>query len=421
MIKNYYSKFYGRILMGLFAMLVCNSLFADNLNKGDKFWYATGENSIYCYVIKECADGRGEVEIIAPCEGIVSETQTYFDVEHEVVGKLVIPAVVADESGNEYKVKSIHSDTYYNCYKLKEVEVDAEEIYSWAFSFSEHLEKVTFGDNVRRVSNSFWHTKIKSVNINHIESTYDCNPFAHCEALEEITKAEDNDALAIVDGVLYTSDMKTLVCFPSKKDYASWTGFPAEVERICECAFGYVKMDKLVIPASVANSSNSYFSAFNCCEPRVVYANGKYMCYAAFNSVYSIEELHIAETVQSVGQLYINWSENLKDIYLYGTELPDWSYDSTSPYASLQRCYDATLHVKPGHDMPAKIAADINKWANFTNVVEDITSIPEEIDGISNIYCEPVSNPAAYSIAGLKVSDNYRGVVIVNGKKCLKK
>lgn len=418
--KIYNKKTCGRIIMGLFAMLMSNSIFADNLKFGDKFWYVSGENSICCLVTKECSGGKGTVDIVKQNDfDTYAETQNYFDAAHEPKGKLVIPAVVTDESGNEYDVKHVYGSAFYNCLKLTELEVNAEEIWSWAFSFCENLEKVTIGDNVSSISDSFWHTKIKAINLNHVTETLGNNPFGYCECLEEISKAEDNVAFAVVDGVLYTGDKKTLLCFPSKKDFASWTGFPNETEKIAEEAFGYVQMDKLVIPASVADSYYSHISAFECCSPKVVYANGRYMCASTFTSVETIEELHIAETVQLIGQLYINCGEKIKDVYLYGTELPNWEYGSTYTYASLKGCYNATLHVKPGCDMPAKIAADTDKWANFKNVVEDITSVPGELTSIVHVNTS-ADNTAAYSLTGMKVDDNYHGIVIINGKKVLK-
>lgn len=381
----------------------------------DTFEYQSGENTLFCRITETAEGGRGKVDIEGENDFYDGPTQNYFSAEKEPKGKLVVPAIVTDPNGDEYYVETIAKHTYYNCRQLKELDLNCKTLGDAAFAYCENVEKVTLGDNVTTFyPGPFFHSGIKSINLNKVTEIYcyDAQPFEGCTNLEEITVPEDNPAFVAVDNVLFSKDMKRLITFPYFVDYASWSGFPEGLEKIEPYAFIYLNTKKFVLPSSLGDIRFSYSSAFVNCTVDELYVNGKYVSTAAFNNS-DIKAVHIGSDVEFIGQInFTGFYTN--DIYLHGTSLPDWEYDSTSFYSSFRNCFDATLHVMPGFDLPAKIAADTNKWANFTNVVEDV-EVPEEV---SITDCTATSAASAiYNLQGQPVNANHRGIIISNGKK----
>ena len=69
----------------------------------------------------------------------------------------------------------------------------------------------------------------------------------------------------------------------------------------------------------------------------------------------------------------------------------------------------------PGYDMLAKIAACPKTWGMFENVVEDITTVPTQIQTV-NMTSSTTASPA-YNLSGQRVGNDYHGLMIRDGKK----
>lgn len=76
------------------------------------------------------------------------------------------------------------------------------------------------------------------------------NPFCPMLFIEEIIVDEANENYVVVDGVLYTKDMKTLVSYPIKKKGTSFT-IPDGVETIGIAAIYGTELEEIIIPDSV--------------------------------------------------------------------------------------------------------------------------------------------------------------------------
>ena len=76
-------------------------------------------------------------------------------------------------------------------------------------------------------------------------------PFRYCTALEEIEVSSDNYALAAVDGVLYSKDLKTIVQYPAGKKDKNYT-LLATTEEIYPFAMeGNPYVESLTLPESL--------------------------------------------------------------------------------------------------------------------------------------------------------------------------
>ncbi|MDE7365404.1 MAG: leucine-rich repeat domain-containing protein, partial [Ruminococcus sp.] len=85
------------------------------------------------------------------------------------------------------------------------------------------------------------------------------NPFAPCVQLTEIAVDKDNKNYCSVDGVIFTKDMKKLVCYPAEKSGTSYT-IPDGVEKIGVASFYETKLKEVTLPDSLNEISRHAFS-----------------------------------------------------------------------------------------------------------------------------------------------------------------
>jgi len=91
--------------------------------------------------------------------------------------------------------------------------------------------------------------------------------FYGCRSLSSLKVSEENRFFRSVDGVLFTADGKTLVCYPAAKDGSEYT-VPEGVEHIGDFAFMWCdSLKTITFPASVERVGDD---AFKECAPELV-------------------------------------------------------------------------------------------------------------------------------------------------------
>ena len=85
--------------------------------------------------------------------------------------------------------------------------------------------------------------------------------FSGCYNLKEIKVSESNKVYRSIDGVLYTKDLKTIICHPQKKDNEKFV-IPAGVTSIGDHAFSSCdNLQQINIPTSVTSIGDYAFSS----------------------------------------------------------------------------------------------------------------------------------------------------------------
>lgn len=108
------------------------------------------------------------------------------------------------------------------------------------YAFNEkNLKKITIPATVTNISES--------------------NPFAALLFLEEIIVNEDNENYVTSDGVLYTKDMKTLICYPMMKKGDTFT-IPDTVETLGIASVYSTPLKEIIVPANVKKLNRHCFS-----------------------------------------------------------------------------------------------------------------------------------------------------------------
>lgn len=105
---------------------------------------------------------------------------------------------------------------------------------------------------VKAYSNIFWGcTNLQSVDIGSNLKAISGNIFRECPNLTKVTVSASNPYMIVEDDIVYTSDKKTLIYYPSGRSGSRFR-VPDGVTKIGECAFTYMgELKELRIAASV--------------------------------------------------------------------------------------------------------------------------------------------------------------------------
>ena len=189
---------------------------------------------------------------------------------------------------------------------------------------------------------------VEVINIGESVLEIDGKSFYSCWALQRIEVDENNPNYCDVDGVLYSKDMKTLICCPPNHDQYVRTklGYEAEpyradateeyindvqtfvvpstVETIGELAFAYTNIRNIYLPEGL--KSIETLGLFKLHEPKDQWSNTP-----SLDAIYSYktdaEILDSAFTSQeALGEVYLSLPEGLEyigsDAVSYNQELP---------------------------------------------------------------------------------------------------
>lgn len=271
------------------------------------------------------------------------------------------------------------------------------------------------------------------------------NPFASCFSLEEIAVDEKNKNYTSVDGVLYSKDMKNILCYPPAKDGETFT-IPNGIEEVGIAAFTDTALTEIILPDSVSTLDRHCFCynqhmtsidmsgtsiavipamAFVQCDmlKEVVFSDSTTeIQLAAFMSCKNLEEVTLPPALNTVGQNaftdtamtkviipesvtsigysafgYKNETTAVSDFLIigaansaasaYATDTDaDYDYKNDFTFVSIetyekQLAYEA-LNPKRSGDFDYAIIDGEGYLTNCTSISESV-EVPAEIDGVT--------------------------------------
>ena len=113
--------------------------------------------------------------------------------------------------------------------------------------------------------------------------------FLYCENLQEINVTESNEFYRTIDGVLYTKDLKAIICYPAGKKNENFV-IPSGVTSIEDYTFRDCKsLCEITIPSSVTSIGNNAFSSCSNLQEINVTESNKF--YRAIDSVLYTKDL----------------------------------------------------------------------------------------------------------------------------------
>lgn len=226
-----------------------------------------------------------------------------------------------------YKVISIGTNAFYNCFSLISVMVPdgVTIIEKHAFYNCGQLTSVTIPDSVKTIEEAaFYACRLTSVTIPESVTNINGNSFLSCWYLTNIVVSKDNTSYKHIDGILFTYDDKKLICYPTgKKGVYAIPESVTSIEEFCfnNCDF----LTSVTIPDGV-----------------------KTIEFATFANCDSLTSVKIPNSVMSIGGAAFSDCTSLTSITYAGTIL-EWkaiaknaSWDDTTPDYTVY-CIDGTI------------------------------------------------------------------------------
>ena len=162
-----------------------------------------------------------KVEVVYGSEKIYEEAVTVTEKED---GTVEIAAITNREKATELKLDTVDG---------KAVTSIARHPFAW----DESIETLYIGKDVAELRGE---------------------SFVNLRALKKFVVDEANESYISVDGVLYTKDMKTLLCVPKAYEGTEFT-VPETVEIIGRSAFSDCKFEKVILPEGLKRIENMAF------------------------------------------------------------------------------------------------------------------------------------------------------------------
>ncbi len=185
--------------------------------------------------------------------------------------------------------------------------------------------------------------KVEVINIGAQVTEIDAKSFYSCWKLERIEVDENNPVYCDVDGVLYTKDMKTLVCLPINHDlYLAkqdgievdlWPGdegyeeykknymtivIPSTVETIGDLALNYNALSDIYLPEGLKTIGDLAFFESTLTENIYTYKGESEQIIGADKINFSSDDIYLSlpEGLESIGTDAFNYNQALSYMYV---------------------------------------------------------------------------------------------------------
>lgn len=302
-----------------------------------------------------------------------------------------------------------------------------EDINPTAFLGNDKLQHLVLSEGVKNLyANAIvGDTCLVSVSLPASLENFDDNAISSCDKISEIHVSEANPHYMLVDGVLFTRDMKRLVFLPSMLQIAHYD-VPDGVESFNGSAIVLnFNLKSLNMPPSVTSMGENFCYICTELSEVVLSPNITVIPQAAFNGCFSLEQITLPDGVTEIGGFafsacplksivlpakvkkigrYAFECEELSDVYSYAPEPPElanYAFYETFP----------TVHVPKGL---ADVYAEAKGWSEL-RIVDDL----EAPEGIANVVLDATSAaPAvAYDLLGRRIQRATSQPRIEQGRK----
>ena len=251
----------------------------------------------------------------------------------------------------------------------------------WSSSSSDVIELVVEEGITGIGGGTFYSlTNLRSASLPASLRNFEGSAFFGCRSLETIQVAEGSEYLLSVDGVLYSRDMKTILCYPENKAgeqyrisnqvtsigcyaFASSQNLrrldiPGGVTEIQDYAFYCSQLTELALPASVTRFGSCAFCG-SCLTGLELPADLTEIGDRAFLNCHSLERIRIPAGVLSIGASAFSCCD----------KLPEIPVDAANPnYVSV----DGVLYTR---DMKTLLCYPAGKEGGYYRIPDGVSTI----------------------------------------------
>ena len=268
-------------------------------------------------------------------------------------GNLYLNGDLATEIVIPDGVTEIKDYTFYNCSSLTSIAMpeSVTSIGEDAFYGCKNLTSITIPKSVTSIGSSAFYGCSSLINITIPESvtSIGAQVFSGCSSLTNINVNEYNAIYCDINGVLFSKDKATLICYPAGKiaiqyyipegvvsigdsafyDCSNLTGviIPEGVKSIGSSAFyGCSGLISISIPEGVTSIGNSAFSECSSLTHITIPEGAKSI--GGFYGCSNLFSITIPKSVIGFGFYDFTYCSSLRRVYYTGT-WRDWTYNTT--------------------------------------------------------------------------------------------
>lgn len=254
--------------------------------------------------------------IISSIDDLTVEVAEDWDRYHSYSG-IVIPERVK-YNGKLFTVTSIGEYAFEGCFDLTSATIpnSVTSIGEYAFSGCQSLTSITIPSSITSIGTG---------------------AFCKCKGLNSINVDNNNKYYVSIDGILFTKDKTTILCYPAKITDTTYV-IPNSVKTIGYYAFDYCSnLTLITIPNSVTSIGGGAF--FHCSGftsvtiPNSVTSIG----YSAFQGCSGLTSVTIGNSVTSIGGWAFEGCSDLTSITIPNsvTSIGEYAFNNTAWYENL--------------------------------------------------------------------------------------
>ena len=209
---------------------------------------------------------------------------------------------------------------------------------------------------------AFWCWHLQEITLPSSVTSIGDDAFCGCRNLQEINVAESSKFYRDIDGVLYTKDLKTIICYPQGKKDEKFV-IPSSVTSIGDGTFYQCKnLREIILPSSVTSIGNEVFWECVNLEEITLPSGVTNIGDDVFWVCRSLETIILPSSVTSIGRRVFTDCSNLREINIA---------ESNKVY----RAIDGVLYTK---DLKTIIRYPVGKEDKKFVIPSGITSIGDE-------------------------------------------
>ena len=266
-------------------------------------------------------------------------------------------------------------------------------ISSNAFRGNNDLTSVYIPESVETIgSEAFMDCdNLESINIPSSVTSIGDNAFSKCDKLKNINVDDENQNYTSFDGVLFSGDMKSLICYPAGKTETTYEIIEG-VEEICGLAFdGCTNLTEITIPSTVEKIGPQAFSGCTNLTKVVLLSDNTVIDPTAFEGLDNLTDIDFSYIIKD-GIRYHILSDDEVEVTSYWTWYTGNSYNGSVviPESVLlgEKTYLVTRIGESAFyyssltaiDIPSSVTS-IGDWAFDRCPLESIV-IPESVESI---------------------------------------